>query len=208
MKTALLIVDLQYDFMPGGALGVKGGDEIVSTINALAGRFDYTIASQDWHPQGHVSFAKTHGKDMGDVIDVDGTKQELWPDHCVQGTHGASLVKELKRDHIDHYFHKGTDPEIDSYSAFFDNDHEKETGLDDYLRERNVSHLYIAGLTTDFCVKFSTLDALELGYQVTVISDACRSVFDQEKALEEMKKEGASIITSKILDLGEAHPVN
>ena len=200
MKEALVIVDLQYDFMPDGALGVKGGDEIIPIINMLSGKFDYTFASLDWHPKGHVSFAKSHGKNVGDTIDLDGQLQELWPEHCVQNTHGASVVKELKKDHIDRFIHKGTDKEIDSYSAFFDNDHEKETGLDDYLRERGVTKLYFAGLTTDFCVRYSALDALELGYEVAVISDACRAVFDEKKALSEMKKGGALIIQSS--DLG------
>ena len=199
MTEAFLIVDLQYDFMPGGALGVKGGDEIISTINKLVGSFDYTISLQDYHPGGHISFANTHGKQVGETIDIDGTKQELWPIHCVEHTPGAALVKELKKDHIDRYFHKGRDLNIDSYSAFFDNDKEHETGLDDFLREREVTTLYISGLTTDFCVKFSVLDALELGYEVVVIKDGCRPVYDDKKAFEEMKKAGAKIMTSERL---------
>ncbi|QVL58341.1 MAG: bifunctional nicotinamidase/pyrazinamidase [Simkaniaceae bacterium] len=199
MTEALLIVDLQYDFMPGGALGVSGGDEIIPIINKLVGKFDYTIVSQDYHPEGHVSFANTHNKEVGEIIDINGTKQELWPIHCVEQTHGAALVKELKKDHIDRYFHKGTDLNIDSYSAFFDNDKEHETGLDDFLRDKGVSTLYIVGLTTEFCVKFSALDALELGYEVIVIKDGCRPIHDDKKALEEMKKAGAKIVTLKHL---------
>ncbi len=197
MAEALLIVDLQYDFMPGGALGVKGGDEIIPVINKLMGKFDYTVASQDWHPKGHISFASTHGKKVGEIIEVDGIEQELWPIHCVEHTHGAALVKELKKDSIDRYFYKGTDLNIDSYSAFFDNDKEHETELDHFLREKGVTKLYIAGLTTDFCVKFSALDALDLGYEVVVIKDACRAVHDEKGALEEMKQAGAQIITSR-----------
>lgn len=199
MTEAFLIVDLQYDFMPGGALGVKGGDEIIPIINQLVGRFDYTVASQDYHPEGHVSFAEAHGKKVGETIDVEGFEQELWPVHCVEHTHGAALVKELKKDHIDRYFHKGTALNIDSYSAFFDNDKEHETGLDNFLREKEVRTLYVAGLTTDFCVKFSVLDALELGYEVIVIRDGCRPVHEEKKALEEMKKAGAKIMTSECL---------
>jgi len=193
MKEALLIVDLQYDFMPGGALGVKGGDEILPIINTLTGKFDFTVASLDWHPEEHVSFASTHGKEVGELIEVHGVKQEPWPVHCLQNTHGASLVKELNKDHIDRYFHKGIDHNIDSYSAFFDNDKKRETGLDNYLRQQHVTKLYVAGLTTDFCVKYSVFDALELGYEVVVIADACRAVFEEKEALEEMKKAGAMI---------------
>lgn len=195
MKEALLIIDLQYDFLPGGALEVKESDKIIPKINQLVGRFDYTIASQDWHPEGHVSFAKTHGKKIGEVITVDGTKQELWPVHCVQNTHGASLTKELKKDHIDQYFHKGTNLNIDSYSAFFDNNKTHETGLDAFLREREVTKLYIVGLATDFCVKYTALDALDLGYEVTIIKDACSPVFNEKQALEEIKKAGGEIMT-------------
>jgi len=144
-----------------------------------------------------VSFASTHGLQVGDHITIDGTDQELWPDHCIQNTHGAALVKELKKDRIDRYFHKGTDLNIDSYSTFFDNDKKHETGLDDFFRERGVTTLFIAGLTTDFCVKFSSLDALELGYEVVVIKDGCRAVFDEKKAFEEMKKDGATILSSQ-----------
>ena len=201
MKKALLIVDLQYDFMPGGALGVKGGDEIVPLIIPLIGKFDYTITSQDWHPEGHVSFAKTHGKEVGDTILVDGVKQELWPVHCVQETPGAALVKELRGDQIDCAIKKGVDKAIDSYSTFFDNDQESETGLDDFLREIGVKRLYIVGLTTDFCVKYSVLDALELGYEVVVIADACRPVFNEKEALKEMEKAGAIILQSSEAEL-------
>ncbi|MBF5058763.1 isochorismatase family protein [Candidatus Neptunochlamydia vexilliferae] len=178
MTRVLIIVDLQYDFMPGGALAVPEGDRVVPIINRLVGKFDYTIASQDWHPEGHISFGQ-------------------WPVHCVAKTHGAALVKELKRDHIDRYFHKGTDLKVDSYSVFFDNDKKTKSGLDDFLQEKGVTELYIVGLATDYCVKFTVLDALELGYEVTVLKDGCRAVHDEKGALEEMEKAGAKIITSK-----------
>ncbi len=181
MTRALIIVDLQYDFMPGGALAVPDGDKTVPVINKLIGKFDYTIASQDWHPEGHISFGQ-------------------WPVHCVANTHGAALVEELKRGPIDRCFRKGTDPKVDSYSVFFDNDKKTKSGLDDFLREKGVTELYVVGLATDYCVKFTVLDALELGYEVTVIKDGCRAVHDEKGALEEMEKAGAKItISEKVL---------
>lgn len=196
MKRALLIVDLQNDFMPGGALGVKGGDEIVPLINQLIDEFDCVVASQDWHPSGHVSFAETHGKKVGETLQLDGVVQELWPVHCVQETEGAAVVNTLRSDQVGHFFYKGTDPQIDSYSAFFDNDHEHATGLNDYLRKKGVESLYLVGLTTDFCVLYSALDALELGYEVSVIRDACCPVFNEEEALKKIKAQGGEVITS------------
>ena len=200
MMDALLVVDLQNDFMPGGALGVEGGDTIIPLVNMLMPKFSLVVASQDWHPPGHVSFAETHGKNPGEEIDINGVKQILWPTHCVEHTHGAALIQTLNKDRIHKYFHKGTDKNIDSYSAFFDNGHIKETGLDAYLREKNVTRLLIVGLTTEYCVKYTALDALELGYEVAVIKDACRPVnlhpHDEKKALEEMTQAGAKILTS------------
>ena len=137
-----------------------------------------------------MSFASTHKKEVGESIQVDGIRQELWPVHCLQNTHGASLVKELNKDHIDRYFHKGIDHGVDSYSAFFDNDKERETGLENYLRQVEVTKLYIAGLTTDFCVKYSTLDALELGYEVVVIADACRPCLRGKGSIRRDEKGG------------------
>ena len=178
MNDVLLLIDLQNDFMPGGALGVKGGDQIIPLINQLIEKFSLVIATQDWHPAGHVSFEKE------------------WPVHCVQHTPGAELVDTLNQKGIHHTIHKGTDKTIDSYSAFFDNDGIKSTGLDKLLKEKGVKKLYIAGLTTDFCVLYSVLDALKLGYQVTVIKDGCRPVYDDKEALQKMKEAGAKIITS------------
>lgn len=193
MKEALLVVDVQYDFLPGGALGIEKGDEILPVINELLGKYDFTIMTQDWHPEGHVSFASTHGKKAGETIEVKGLIQDLWPDHCIQHTHGAAIAKEIHRDHIDKYIHKGIDQEIDSYSAFFDNGHTRETELNHYLREKGVTKLYIVGLATDFCVYFTVLDALELGYEVVVIAKGCRAVFDHEGALNKMEEAGAEI---------------
>lgn len=198
----LLIVDIQYDFLPGGALGVKEGDQVIPVINQLTQLpFDVVVASQDWHPGGHGSFASTHQKKMGEVIDLEGLRQILWPDHCVQGSKGAEIASSLDVSKVSAFIPKGTETEIDSYSAFFDNGHKKSTGLDALLKERDIKELYIAGLATDYCVKFSTLDALALGYKVFVIRDACRAVnlnpHDEQEAIREMESAGAQIMTLK-----------
>ena len=203
MMEALIVVDIQYDFMPSGALGVKKGDEVIPVINSFIGKFSLVIASQDWHPENHVSFAKTHGKEVGEKIKVDGIEQILWPVHCVEHTHGAALVKELNKDRIHKYFHKGNNPEIDSYSAFFDNERLRETGLDEFLRIKNVTKVFLAGLTTEYCVLYTAMDALELGYEVAVILDACRPVnldpHDEKHAIEKMRKAGIETVYSKSL---------
>lgn len=201
---ALLLVDLQNDFMPGGALGVPQGDQIIPTINKLmALDFDLIVASQDWHPPGHASFAATHAKDIGDHINLNGVDQILWPTHCVQNTHGSDFVTNLDKGHIDLIVHKGTEKNIDSYSTFFDNKHLRPTGLEQMLRERGVTDVYIAGLATDYCVKFSALDAIQLGFHTYVITDACRGVNlkedDYKKAFEDMRKAGILFIDSQTL---------
>lgn len=202
MKNALLLVDLQYDFMPGGALGVAGGDQIVPLANRLISAFGLVVATQDWHPPGHKSFASSHpGKKPGDVIDLNGIPQILWPDHCIQNTRGAELHEQLDLSRIHKVFRKGTDPNIDSYSALFDNAHLKSTGLGEYLKQEGVSDVYISGLATDYCVKYSSLDALALGLRVRVIADACRAVNlearDEQRALDEMRAAGAEVVSSE-----------
>lgn len=197
----LLIVDIQDDFLPGGALGVKDGDLVIPVINQLVKMpFDYIVASMDWHPKGHGSFASTHAKKPGEIISLEGLKQILWPDHCIQGTKGAEISSLLDVSKVDSYVPKGTEANIDSYSAFFDNGHKKATGLDALLKQHGVKEVYIAGLATDYCVKYSTLDALSLGYKVFVVSDACRAVnlspFDEKEALQEMRNAGAVVLTS------------
>lgn len=199
---ALILVDIQHDFLPGGALAVKGGDEIIPLLNKLTQLpFDLIIASKDWHPIDHGSFAITHGKLPGEHCLLEGLDQILWPVHCVQGTFGSEFSQELKKDKIDQVFYKGTDRKIDSYSTFFDNGHRKSTGLGEFLKEKKIKNLYIAGLTTDYCVKYSVLDALKLGFSITVIVDACRGVNltegDEKKALDEMRRAGAKICTSQ-----------
>ncbi len=200
--SALILVDLQNDFMPGGALAVPGGDAVIPVANQLAGTFDLVMATQDWHPPGHGSFASQHpGKVPGEAVELDGLHQELWPDHCVQGTRGAELHSGLDTVQITRVFHKGTDPRIDSYSAFFDNAHRKSTGLTDYLKKNGVSEVYLMGLATDYCVKFSVLDAVKLGFKTNVIEDGCRGIDlqpgDVNKAIAEMEAAGAVIVSSK-----------
>jgi nicotinamidase/pyrazinamidase len=197
---ALILVDIQYDFCPGGSLAVPNGDEVIPVVNRLQSAFDLVVATQDWHPRGHGSFASTHGQPVYSVIDIHGLPQTLWPDHCVQGTHGADLVAGLDRTRIAWVFQKGTNPEIDSYSGFLDADHKNSTGLADYLRAKGVDEVYIAGLATDYCVRYTALDAVQLGFRVHVVVDGCRGVNlkpnDSETALSEMKAAGVEIIRS------------
>jgi len=198
---ALIIVDIQNDFVPGGALAVPGGDKIVPIVNQLQPQFDLVVATQDWHPASHGSFAANHsGKKPGDVIDLNGLPQILWPIHCLQSTFGAAFVPSLEKSRITRVFQKGTDPGIDSYSGFFDNGHRKATGLGDFLRAKKVTDVFVAGLATDYCVKFTTLDAVQLGFKVHLIEDAARGVNlkpdDVANAINEMKHAGVRIIRS------------
>ena len=202
MKT-LILVDVQNDFMPGGALGVPAADEIVPLINQLIPHFSLVLATQDWHPPDHVSFAKSHpGKNVGDKIQVEGISQVLWPVHCIRNTKGAELVPHLNKEKIESIFYKGTDKFIDSYSAFFDNAHRRSTGLYDYLKTRGVKEIHIAGVATDYCVLYSVLDALDLGLTVSVITDACRGIDlfpgDVENAFDKMVAQGAKVTTSAV----------
>ena len=198
---ALIVIDLQNDFMPGGSLPVPDGDAVVPVVNRVMRNFDLVVASQDWHPAGHGSFASQHpGKKPGEVVDLNGLDQILWPDHCVEDTEGAAFHDDVATDHIAKIFHKGTDLGLDSYSTFFDNAHRKSTGMGDYLREQGVTDVYLLGLATDYCVKFSALDAVECGFKVHVIDDGCRGIDlhagDVSKALDEMRAAGAEIVTS------------
>lgn len=198
---ALVLTDLQYDFMPGGALAVAHGDEVVPVAQALMKKFDTVIATQDWHPRDHASFAVNNpGTKVGDVIELGGLRQEMWPAHCVQGSRGAELHEAIDKRRITAVFRKGLDRTIDSYSAFFDNGHLKATGLADWLRAKKLDRLWFVGLATDFCVKFSVLDAIRLGFDVTVVEDGCRAVElhpgDGERALAAMRAAGARIVHS------------
>lgn len=195
---ALIIVDVQNDFLPGGALAVKDGDKIIPLINKLQNKFELIVATQDWHPKDHGSFASNHNKNPGEKIQLAGLEQILWPDHCVQETKGADFAADLKTEKFDKVFRKGTDKNIDSYSGFFDNGHKKSTGLADYLKEKGVTEVYIAGLATDYCVKFTALDAVNLGFNTNVILPACRGVGlnngDIQRAVEEMANKGVKIM--------------
>ena len=192
---ALLVVDVQNDFCPGGALAVEHGNTIVEGINRVAQKFDIVVTTQDWHPQNHGSFASNHsGAKPFDLGTLSGRDQVLWPDHCVQNSHGAEFHPELQVNSRN--FVKGTNPEADSYSGFFDDDG-TSTGLDVYLKSKNVTQLYICGLATDFCVKFTGLDALKQGFETVVLEDLCKGVnmdpADSDKALNELHNAGGAI---------------
>jgi len=174
---AFLAIDVQNDFCPGGALAVPRGDEVVPVINRLVGRFPRVVLTQDWHPQGHVSFASSHpGRRPFERIPVAYGEQVLWPDHCVPGTRGAEFHPGLDTRAADLVVRKGSDPAIDSYSALYENDHRTPTGLAGYLRERGCGRLFLAGLATDFCVQYSALDARREGFEVFVVEDAVRGI--------------------------------
>lgn len=174
---ALIIVDIQNDFIPGGSLAVPDGDKIISRINELQKKFDLVVATQDWHPANHKSFASQHdSKNPFEIIDLNGLQQTLWPDHCIQSTKGAEFHKDLNTNKIEAIFRKGTNPEIDSYSGFFDNGRKKATGLHGYLQERKVTSVFVCGLAADFCVYYTALDALSLGYETTILDESTKAI--------------------------------
>ncbi len=198
---ALILVDIQNDFVPGGALAVPGGDEVVDVANRVMPHFDLVLATQDWHGPRHGSFAASHaGRRVGEVIDLAGLPQILWPAHCVRRTHGAEFVPGLNSYGIDATFRKGTEDGVDSYSGFFDNARRHSTGLAEYLREHHVREVYVMGLATDYCVKATALDAAELGFDTHLILDGSRGVDlrpgDVTRAIEEMKAGCVKVITS------------
>lgn len=188
MSHALIVIDVQNDFCPGGALAVEGGDEVVAPINEMMAEAAAVILTQDWHPAGHSSFASQHaGKTPFDMTEMPYGPQVLWPDHCVQGSPGAAFHADLDTERADLVIRKGFRPGIDSYSAFFENDHATATGLDGYLRTRGLTRLAMVGLATDFCVGFSAVDAAQLGFDVTVHRAACRAI-DLDGSLSEMTR--------------------
>jgi nicotinamidase/pyrazinamidase len=204
MNRALVLVDLQNDFLPGGALAVPDGDHVIPVANRVQPLFDLVVASQDWHPANHGSFAASHpGRQPGEQIELAGLPQILWPTHCVQESEGARLASGLDTTRIHHLVYKGIDPEIDSYSCFHDNGHRRSTGLADYLRDQNVDTLFLLGLATDYCVKFSALDAVSEGFAVRVILDGCRGIDlepgDVDQALDEMQQAGVTFVQSSEL---------
>jgi len=200
-RKAFVVIDVQNDFLPGGALAVAGGDAIIPVINALQTHFPLVLATQDWHPPGHASFASSHpGKKPMDEGEVGGHRQTLWPDHCICGTTGAEFSPDLNTHRFESIFRKGTQAGIDSYSAFQDFGRHYHTGLADYLRGKGVETIYLAGLATDFCVYYTALDALREGFKTCVIRDATRSVDffagDGERALEDIIAKGGMVLQS------------
>ena len=201
---ALILVDIQNDFLPGGALPVPNGDQVIPVANKLQPAFPLVVATQDWHPADHGSFAASHpGRKVFEQCELNGLPQTLWPVHCVQNTRGAELATGLDRARIARVFPKGTDPGIDSYSGLFDNGHQKSTGLGEWLKAQGVTDVFTCGLATDYCVKFTALDAVQMGFKSYLIEDASRGVNlrpdDVKNAIEEMKQAGIAVVQS--LDL-------
>lgn len=199
MKT-LIIVDVQNDFMPGGALEVRKGDQIVPIINAMLPKFDLVVATQDWHPASHKSFAINHvDKKEFEVIDLNGLEQKLWPPHCIQGTAGAEFHPDLQMNSVEAIFRKGMDEKIDSYSGFYDNGHKKSTGLAGYLREKGATDLYFCGLAADICVYFTLLDALKEGFKATLIEDAATPLLleQYDRVKREILQRDGKVVASR-----------
>ncbi len=192
------MIDIQKDFLPGGSLEVPEGDKIIPVVNEIQQYFDLVVATQDWHPENHGSFASSHpGKKPGDRIQLDGVDQILWPDHCVQHSEGAKFAEDLNTKRVRKIIKKGTDPLIDSYSGFYDNQHKRATGLHEYLQEVNVETITIVGLAADVCVRYTAMDALELGYKVFLVRNATRAVEGDEAqlgTLRELRKKGVSMV--------------
>ena len=198
----LLIIDVQNDFCPGGALAVADGDTVVPVINRLAGRFDHVVLTQDWHPAGHSSFATSHpGSVAFEAIDMPYGRQTLWPDHCVQGTFGAAFHPQLPTDRAELVIRKGFRPAIDSYSAFYENDRRTPTGLAGYLQERGLRRIFLVGIATDFCVRYSAVDARRLGFTTVLIEVACRAI-DLAGSLEAAWAEMNAAGVQRVNDLG------
>ena len=203
LDSVLLVIDMQYDFMPGGALAVAEGDDLVPLINRLGRQFRGVVITQDWHPAGHISFASSHpGCTPFEIITLPYGPQTLWPDHCIQGSNGAQLHAELDLPHAQLILRKGCNPHIDSYSAFLEADRKTPTGLASYLKERGVQNVFVVGLALDFCVAWSALDARAAGFNTLVIEDACRAIDMNgtlEKAWQDMQAAGVTRITSSEL---------
>jgi len=199
---ALLLIDLQNDFLPGGAIPVPHGEAVMPLANQLQGAFKWVVATQDWHPANHKSFASSHpGRKPGDTTHFKRTLQLLWPMHCVQNTRGAELSPALMLNRVNKVFRKGTEADIDGYSAFFDAGHTRATGLNEYLQDKHVTDIYLMGLGTDWCVKATALDAVALGFKTFLIEDACRGFNlkpdDAKAAVEEMRLAGVTTIRSR-----------
>lgn len=203
-KNALIITDIQYDFCPGGALGVNDADSIIPLVNTIARKFHRVVATQDWHPKDHISLASNHdGKREFEQIIIDSIEQTLWPDHCIQGTRGAELHDRLDKNRIDLIIRKGTHRQIDSYSAFLENDRETKTGLDGYFNSLGIEEIFMCGIATDYCVYYSAMDSINFGFKTTLIIDACRGIdFPDgsiDQVINDMKRHGIKIIHSRDL---------
>lgn len=201
---ALILVDIQNDFLPGGALAVPDGDAVIPVINRLQPLFPLVVATQDWHPANHGSFAANHpGQNVFAQMDLHGLPQTLWPVHCVQNTRGAELAANLQRERIARVFPKGTDPAVDSYSGLFDNGHRRSTGLGEWLQAQGVDEVFVCGLATDYCVQFTALDAVQMGFRTHLVEDACRGVNlrpdDVSQAIKTMR--GAGILVTRSANL-------
>jgi nicotinamidase/pyrazinamidase len=199
--TALIVVDVQNDFCPGGALAVSEGDQVVPVINKIAPLFDVVVATRDWHPKGHVSFASAHEEhEISEAIEVDGMEQMLWPDHCVQGTKGADFHPDLDTGPVNLILHKGTRTDLDSYSGFLETDRTTSTGLEAYLKGLDVAEVSVCGLATDYCVFFTAMDAVNAGFKTRLVTDAARGIDQPEGNIErttgEMKDAGVTFVTS------------
>jgi nicotinamidase/pyrazinamidase len=203
-KNALLVIDIQNDFCPGGKLAIKESEKVIPIINQLTQKFDRVVATQDWHPENHISFARNHpGAKNYDIIQIEDMTQVLWPAHCVRGTKGAEFHSDVNTNNLHLILRKGTDPEIDSYSAFMENDKKTITGLEGYLKGLNITQVFISGLATDYCVFYSAMDAKRLGFETYVIIDACRGVDvpenNVENAINTMQGNDIKIISSSEL---------
>ena len=205
LKNCLIMTDIQNDFCPGGALAVAEGDKIIPIVNRLAPEFDKVVATQDWHSFGHISFASTHRKQPYEIMTIDGIQQVMWPDHCVAGSFGADFHNDLDLQEVDLIIRKGNDLNIDSYSTFLENDKKTSTGLHFYLKGFEIKDLYFCGLATDYCVYYSVMDAIEMGFRVSVILDACRGVDvpagNIAATIQRMKERGARILNHDELSL-------
>lgn len=199
---ALILVDIQNDFIPGGSLAVPAGDQIIPLVNELQQSFELVVATQDWHPKNHKSFASSHtGKKPFEKIQLHGLDQVLWPEHCIQGTFGAEISGKLNLNNVEAIFRKGMDPEIDSYSGFYDNGYKRSTGLAGYLRERKVTKVYVCGLAADYCVFYTAKDALKENFETYIIEDATRAIDSEgfEKAKNDILTSGGQVIKSEML---------
>ncbi|GKX33174.1 MAG: nicotinamidase [Rhizobiaceae bacterium MnEN-MB40S] len=197
--SAILIIDVQKDFCPGGALAVEEGHEVAAVINGIQDRFPLRVLTQDWHPADHMSFADNQGAEPFSVTEVHYGEQVMWPRHCVQGSEGAAFHEDLDTDRADLVIRKGMRPEIDSYSAFFENDRTTRTGLSGYLKDRSIETVYVTGLATDFCVYYSATDAIKEGFAVVLVTDACRHIDldgSLAAAMADMKEKGVKFVTS------------